>query len=314
MAPPERRPADVGRRVDAGRPVLEGGALITLERRVAQEQRRHALRRIAVLVEIDRDGGHAGDREVELGDGRVELPREGQDHPAEAGVYVQPQPVLRREGCDSGHRIALAVGIGRRGGDQHHGVLVDRARHRLHVGDEVRALRHAHHPHAEQVRRLVEGGVGGARHDHLRRGGGGLALPRPVARGLDRHGVGLGPSRGGAAARSVRRVQQVEEHVDDLDLVAVQARVGGAAVERVLVDVHPERLVRDLEHVVAREVGGLEGASGAPGGVVAPEGLHPPLQLFPRAPVGRKGGLAHVGAPEARCGDRPQAHASDSTP
>ena len=137
--------------------------------------------------------------------------------------------------------------------------------------------------------------MGGARQHDL----GGLRLravqARPVARRLDRHHVAFGPAGGDAAARPLRGIQKFEQHGDHLGLVATQARIGGATVERIVGDVHLVRGVCDANDVLASEIGGLEDTSVTPGKIPSPSALHLASDLVPGSSTIREPSIGHDG-------------------
>ncbi|MSO73732.1 MAG: hypothetical protein EXQ99_01055 [Alphaproteobacteria bacterium] len=80
---------------------------------------------------------------------------------------MEPEAVALGERAETLDRIDQAIGKGRRGADDHDRVGPDRASHRIKIGAMVNALRHAHGLETEDLRRLVEGRVRGARHDNF---------------------------------------------------------------------------------------------------------------------------------------------------
>ena len=78
---------------------------------VAVRQHRGALQAVAVLVGVGRDGGHAGQAEVEDRDVVAELLAPRQDEAAEAAVDVQADVVLEGELRELGDRVDRAVGV-----------------------------------------------------------------------------------------------------------------------------------------------------------------------------------------------------------
>src|SRR5437867_3167194 len=93
--------------------------------------------------------------------------------------------------------------------------------------------------------------------------------------------------------RPLRGVQKVEQHGDHLGLVATQARIGTAAVERIVGDVHLVRGVRDADDVLASEIGRLEDAGVTPGKIPSPGGLHLAPDLVPGSSTLREPSIGH---------------------
>ena len=85
-----------------------------------------------------------------------------------------------------------------------------------------------------------------------------VALASPVPGRLDRHCVTFRTTRGDTAARSFRGVQQVQQYVDELRLVAVQSRVRVGAIENVLLRMRDKGQHAEFNDVLTCEVGGLE--------------------------------------------------------
>jgi hypothetical protein len=117
-----------------------------------EQQHRGALRRVAVLVQVDRQ--RAGSRH-----GQVERRRVGQEgqHPAaDAGVHVAAHAALGRGRGDRRHRVDGAGRVRRGGGHDEHGPVGDRVGQRVDQRPEVRVDRCRHDGQPEVVRRLVE--------------------------------------------------------------------------------------------------------------------------------------------------------------
>ena len=69
--------ADGGRGVDAARPVRDGEPLVVTVLEAGIHDHGGAFGRVAVLVGVGRDGGHAGHREVERGQREASVFHEG---------------------------------------------------------------------------------------------------------------------------------------------------------------------------------------------------------------------------------------------
>ena len=85
-------------------------------------------------VQVDADARHAGHSESP----RQDVVEEGQDPAADAGVDMASEPAIGGNRRDLRDRSDHAVGVGRCGPDDEHGVLADGVRH----GPGIRAKGH----------------------------------------------------------------------------------------------------------------------------------------------------------------------------
>ena len=160
------------RRVEhrVARPVGGGEVLRAAQGRRAVQEERDALGGVGVLVQVDTDARHTGDREGPGRDRRaVDRGEIGQDPPADARVDVTASAGLGRDRGDLGHRVDDALRVGGSRPHEQHGVLGDGRAHRLGlgpVGPRVDVDEHRLDP--EGVSGLEEGRVGGRRQDHPR--------------------------------------------------------------------------------------------------------------------------------------------------
>ena len=251
------RTLHAGRHVLAAAPVEEVEVLRLAQRLVAEQQRRAALERVAVLVGVGRDRGDAGDPEVEHGDVVPELLAERQDEPAEAAVHVHAHPARRRELRQLGDRVDRAVGVVARRAHDRDRLVVDQLGHRVDVGQRgLRVDRRDAQLDPEQVTALVEGRVAGL---GLHEVGPGDApgLAGVLAVGDERVQDRAGPARGHQAGRLAvghrLGVHQVEGHRDDLALELGLARAH-VALEGVDVGEHAERLAEEVVVLVVAAV------------------------------------------------------------
>jgi hypothetical protein len=141
-------------------------------------------------VQVERQARHAVDAEGPWQLARIRVAQVGQHPPADARVDVTAH-AGGRGGCrDRLDRVDDAVGVGGCRGDDEHGPVVDRVRHRRRVG----ALGHGvdvdeHRLDPEPVGRLVEGGMRGRRQDHPRHGDVGAGIAGREHREQDRLGA-----------------------------------------------------------------------------------------------------------------------------
>ncbi len=267
--------------VEAARPFVDlehrgGGAL-----GVAKEDRRGRLRREAVFVEIGGERGHAGQREIEFRHGIAELPGEGGEKAADAGIDMEPDAAPLGEGAELRDRIDDAARKAGRGADDHDGVVVGGSGDRLRVGAEIGSGIGAANLQIHEARRLAERGMRGIRHDEVAAVSG-IAAPaaRPVAAGLHRHDDALGAAGAEMAGRAVGSMEKIEADLDDFLLHLNEARKGAPCAERVFGEVEAVGLPADIGNVVgaaAEDVGGE--AAAAPIGVRGRAGLQLDEQL-----------------------------------
>ena len=237
--------------------------------RGAVEQHRDALGRVRVLVQVDADARDAVDRE-----GPRRRVVEVRQHPtADAGVDVAADAALDRQGGDLGDRVDDAVGVGGRRGDDEHGGVVDRRGHGGGVGAQgVGVDVDEHGPHPEELGRLVERRVRRGRDDHARVARVGRALPGGEHREQDR----LGAAGGDRPGEAVRGVEQPAGEGDEV-VLHPQQRGERGGVEPVRGGEHRERLephgirvgqagVVDVGQRAAAVGGQVEGLQGAQGG------------------------------------------------
>ena len=92
-------------------PVGQVEVLRVAQRLGAEAEHRRALEGVPVLVGVGRHGGDAGDRVVERRDVVAQLPAEGQDEPAEAGVDVEADAALERQVGQVTDRVDGAVAV-----------------------------------------------------------------------------------------------------------------------------------------------------------------------------------------------------------
>ena len=153
--------------VEAAQPVGGDEGLQPGQLAVAVDDHRDALGRVAVLVEVCGDRGHAGHAQVP-GLGHVpELVQEREDVSAQAGVHVAEDPALAGHRGQVGDGVDHTLGVGRGGADQHDRGVVHRVGHGVDVGGEVRADRDPSRLDVEVVGGLLEGGVGAGGHHHV---------------------------------------------------------------------------------------------------------------------------------------------------
>ncbi len=156
------RALHAGRHVLAAAPVEQVEVLRLAQRLVAEQQRGAALERVAVLVGVGGDRGHAGHPEVEQRDVVPELLAEREDETAEAAVHVHPDPARRRERRELGDRVDGAVGVVAGRAHDRDRLVVDELRHRVDVGQSrLRVDRRDAELDPEQVAALVERRVPG---------------------------------------------------------------------------------------------------------------------------------------------------------
>lgn len=179
-----------------------------------------ALRRVGVLVQIDRDAGHAGYGEVER---RRSIGRVPEDPSADAGVDVAADAGSGCDRRDLADRVNDAVGVGGCRGDDQHCVRIDRGGHAGRVGAGGRRIDlDEDRTDPEVVRRLVEGGVRAGRQHHGRM----VDLWMRIAGGLDGQQHRLGAAGGHRPNRSGRRVQDLGAASDDFALHQQQTGKG----------------------------------------------------------------------------------------
>jgi hypothetical protein len=264
------RALQVGRSVEAAEPAVEGPRLVATQLLRAMQDHRCALGRVAELVDVGRDRVHALDPEVPRRHVAAEHLGERQHEAAHAGVDVTVGADRRGQCRDRRDRIDDALRVLRRRADHEHRALVDRVGHRLDVGRPVVADRHRTDRHAEQVRRLVERGVGRFGDDDLAELDAAFGLAAFAGgdhRALDR----LGASAREEAGRGVGAVQQGRGPADHLALDRGQRRERDR-VERVLVQVQRSGLLGDIVHTLAAVVDHPERTAVLPAGIADPLG------------------------------------------
>ena len=251
---------------------------------------RGALGRVAVLVHVGRDRGHAGDAEVERRYASAQPLEKGEHEAAQTRVGVERDAALGGQPGQLLDRVDDAERVAGCGADDECGALVDQLGRRPWIGAQVVVQRDLHVLQAQVERRLGESRVRALGREQY----GPLDAPllaRALARALGRHQDALGPARGHAPAR-VLAVEQPRRHRDHVGLHLAQAREA-ERVERVLVHIELVRLGENAVDLLAGGVDQAPGAAAAPVGV-APLGLaHAREELFARGSLLRQTWLAH---------------------
>ena len=183
---------------------------------VAVKHDGRALGGVAVLVDVGRDLGDAGDPEVPGWDVVAQALEEREHEPADARVDVTGHAVRGGERRELGDRVHDPVGIVERRGDDDRGAVGDETLGGGHVGAVPGVEGDTHDLHVEVVRGLRVGGVRRLGRQDLRTVD--AARPGPLAVHEHRHQDRLGAPRGHRAAAAVREVRQRPDHGDDLVL------------------------------------------------------------------------------------------------
>src|SRR6185503_11503948 len=298
-----------GRAVGAARPVVELESHPALERLVTVEDQRGAARGEAVLVEIRRDRRHLGDPEVERRDGLAELAKERQGEAAHARVDVEMERVPPGDLGDGGDRIDRAERVVGRGGHQTDGVLVHRVGHRLHVGHVVLGDRGPDVPDAEDVGRLVEGGMRARRQHQLGPRDLWSLGPRALLGRAHAQDDALRPA-GGDVARAIRAAEQLRAHGDQLPFERGEALEDPSGAEPVGGHEERVRLLQETQVLRPHSVDEAERPAFVPGEIAG----HGPLQrchhVRARLSLGRQ---LHGVLPWAECHAAPRSSSHPPT-
>ena len=249
------------------------------------EHARRALRGERVFVEVR---GHARDArhgEVEVRYRVAELLDPRQHEATHARVHVAEDLSLLCELRDLADRIDHALRVRRRRAHEQDGVVRDRGLHRARVGAKRGVGRRVDGLHAEVVRGLLKCGVHAEREHHLGLLDVWAIGARPIPRSLDRHQDAL-TAAAGHGPGDARVPKQVARHSDDLGLEPLQARKR-KRVESVLGEVFHERVMQDLEHIIARPIDETERAAVSPVCVVGARDIERSEQWGLCDPFGR---------------------------